>query len=336
MSGYAYNWAKRQTVGDSSAKALLKTYAHWADSDYLTWVPNDELMQDTEMDIKTIRKCRQRLIAMGYLAETTARRGGTGSIIVYQMLAPEGSIVIQGVDPNTGTTITLGPPSASEHAATKPDQKRSPSKFGTAKGYQKRSPSKNGAPPNVDASPSTFPSKPLRISPEAPPNLEGNKEGEELEKEGEEQSAARAPRADAARGTRLPADWMLPKAWGEWALAERPGWTAEFVRNLGLKFGDYWKGKAGKDARKVDWLATWRNWVRDERTPGAGSAPGNANPMGGIAGDWRTSASGITAKGAEHGIQQHPDELFPFFKIRVIKAVEAAAAARGAGKGEAA
>lgn len=27
-------------------------------------------------------------------------------------------------------------------------------------------------------------------------------------------------------------------------------------------FRDYWSAKAGKDAAKLDWLATWRNWLR--------------------------------------------------------------------------
>jgi hypothetical protein len=28
------------------------------------------------------------------------------------------------------------------------------------------------------------------------------------------------------------------------------------------KFVDYWHAKAGRDARKANWDATWRNWVR--------------------------------------------------------------------------
>ncbi|MNY72736.1 hypothetical protein D3C86_2113590 [compost metagenome] len=36
---------------------------------------------------------------------------------------------------------------------------------------------------------------------------------------------------------------------------------------------------------------------------------------------WATSASGLTAKGAEVGIVQEDDEIFPAFKARVIAAV---------------
>ena len=29
------------------------------------------------------------------------------------------------------------------------------------------------------------------------------------------------------------------------------------------KFCDYWNAKSGKDAAKLDWQATWRNWLRN-------------------------------------------------------------------------
>ena len=70
----------------------------------------------------------------------------------------------------------------------------------------------------------------------------------------------------ATRGTRLRADWALPKAWGEWALTEYPHWTADTVRTIAEGFRDHWVAKAGADARRVDWLATWRNWCRSDIT----------------------------------------------------------------------
>lgn len=76
-----------------------------------------------------------------------------------------------------------------------------------------------------------------------------------------------APAADATattRGSRLPADWKLPKAWGDATLADHPQWTPDKVRLEGEKFRDHWVAKTGKDATKVDWLATWRNWCRSD------------------------------------------------------------------------
>lgn len=71
--------------------------------------------------------------------------------------------------------------------------------------------------------------------------------------------------ANKSRGSRLPQDWRLPKKWGEWSIQELVGWTAETVRQEADKFRDFWVSKAGKDAAKLDWEATWRNWCRNAK-----------------------------------------------------------------------
>jgi len=81
-------------------------------------------------------------------------------------------------------------------------------------------------------------------------------------------NAANAPSTkskQSPRGSRLGSDWVLPKAWGDWTLREMPGWTSEMVRREGEKFSDFWRSKAGKDAAKLDWQATWRNWCRNAK-----------------------------------------------------------------------
>lgn len=87
-----------------------------------------------------------------------------------------------------------------------------------------------------------------------------------------------AARSDRSRASRLPIDWALPKKWGEWALSERPDWNVEMVRKVADQFRDHWLAKGGADARKADWEATWRNWVRREK-----SLSGAANVKTGIA-----------------------------------------------------
>lgn len=82
-----------------------------------------------------------------------------------------------------------------------------------------------------------------------------------------------AATARAVRGSRLPADWQLPKAWGEWALQEKPGWAADDVRRCADKFRDHWHAATGRTATKADWQATWRNWVRNEQGPPARASP---------------------------------------------------------------
>lgn len=93
-----------------------------------------------------------------------------------------------------------------------------------------------------------------------------------------------APKVREDRGARLSADW-------------NPGLTgADFARGLGLeptrvfrKFQGYWMAKAGKDARKVDWMRTWQVWCETEAErngtlpliPPAPGEPRRVTPMSG-------------------------------------------------------
>ena len=66
------------------------------------------------------------------------------------------------------------------------------------------------------------------------------------------------------RAGRLSKDFSLPRDWGEWAVSE--GWPEDAVRTEAMKFKDYWISKSGRDATKLDWLATWRNWMRNSKS----------------------------------------------------------------------
>ncbi|WP_375640817.1 DUF1376 domain-containing protein [Bartonella sp. AA168HLJHH] len=67
----------------------------------------------------------------------------------------------------------------------------------------------------------------------------------------------KAKRAKANRGCRLPTDFEPDY---DFAIAE--GLPPERVKVEIAKFRDYWRSKAGANATKIDWQATWRNWVR--------------------------------------------------------------------------
>ena len=41
------------------------------------------------------------------------------------------------------------------------------------------------------------------------------------------------------------------------------------------RFHDYWVAKPGKEGRKLDWLATWRNWCRTAFAPKPSAQPLN-------------------------------------------------------------
>lgn len=78
----------------------------------------------------------------------------------------------------------------------------------------------------------------------------------------QEQEHIEAPSAKSPRGTALPKDWTLPDDWKTWAEKERPDVD---VVTVSESFRDFWIAKPGKDGRKADWQATWRNWVRNQR-----------------------------------------------------------------------
>jgi len=70
------------------------------------------------------------------------------------------------------------------------------------------------------------------------------------------------PIKENKRGSRLASDWFLSKSMGEWATQERPDLD---VRQVAEQFKDYWVAQAGQKGVKLDWDATWRNWVRNTK-----------------------------------------------------------------------
>lgn len=85
--------------------------------------------------------------------------------------------------------------------------------------------------------------------------------------------------ARPSRGSILPADWVLPKSWGEWAVAERPELGTHGIRLEGAKFADHWHANANqRNGKKSDWLAAWRNWIRSARIE---KPPNGVKPMKG-------------------------------------------------------
>ena len=73
----------------------------------------------------------------------------------------------------------------------------------------------------------------------------------------------------AQRANRLPKGFVVPPDWIAWAKSER-SWTNAECRTEAANFVDFWNAKAGRDGTKLDWQATWRNWVRNSRRPSGG------------------------------------------------------------------
>lgn len=87
-------------------------------------------------------------------------------------------------------------------------------------------------------------------------------------------------------GSRLPQDWNPSEDDLEFARTTRPDLDLQAEVE---KFRDYWHGVAGAAARKADWPATWRNWIRRAAAP----KPAPGHPVAGSSApaapqrDWR-------------------------------------------------
>lgn len=128
-------------------------------------------------------------------------------------------------------------------------------------------------------------------------------------------------RRGEAQGTRLPKDWVLTRKWAMWALEDpavnKAGqWTEEHLRLQADKFRDHWHAKSGKDARKVDWLATWRNWCRDPKASMRSARSGSS-------GGWWHSKESALAKAREVGVgEANPGESDATWHARIQAAID--------------
>ncbi len=96
--------------------------------------------------------------------------------------------------------------------------------------------------------------------------------------EEQNQNTPLVTRANTPKATRFKVESLSldeRTEWFEFCKRERPDLNAIKTRE---SFADFWKAKAGRDGAKLDWFATWRNWVRNQRTgrSGAGLQDGAA------------------------------------------------------------
>jgi len=97
-------------------------------------------------------------------------------------------------------------------------------------------------------------------------SIHGGREGKGREgkgKEGIKERAEHAPRSASPppKASRFNLE-TPPEDWRAFCTAERP--DLDPAKTFAA-FGDYWRGVPGAKGNKLDWIATWRNWVRGEK-----------------------------------------------------------------------
>lgn len=76
-----------------------------------------------------------------------------------------------------------------------------------------------------------------------------------------DKSKPKSKAVGTATASRLPADWHPSPDDLTFCAKERPDLSPLEVAD---RFLDYWISVPGAKGRKIDWSATWRNWVRNE------------------------------------------------------------------------
>jgi uncharacterized protein YdaU (DUF1376 family) len=100
--------------------------------------------------------------------------------------------------------------------------------------------------------------------------------------------------AKAPKAKRLSLE-ELPKEWEEFCKTERKDLNPIEVFN---QFRDYWIAQGGQKGAKLDWFATWRNWVRNQRSKVSVSKTSEDK-------SWMFSNEGIEAKARELGVSDY-------------------------------
>lgn len=137
-------------------------------------------------------------------------------------------------------------------------------------GWEKRQPKRE----REDGEPSTSRVQAFRARQrgETPCNANETQETpREEEKRVDTDKKQRKSKAETQRATRLPADWEPSNEDIAFCQSERPDLNALVVAS---RFRDHWISAPGAKGCKLDWSATWRNWVRNERVaPQARGSP---------------------------------------------------------------
>ena len=115
--------------------------------------------------------------------------------------------------------------------------------------------------------------------------------------------------AKATKGSRFAKKDQIPPSWESYCKEKRPDLKPADVYE---SFADYWIAVPGAKGVKLDWDATWRTWIRNQRQnfQGTQDKPTVA---------WHQTLGGVMAKGKELGIEPRPGETEGQYRQRLIQ-----------------
>ena len=244
MSYAAERWARSQTVGNSTAKAVLRELAFYHNGQTGLCCPSVSKIARV-LEVKkadTITAAIKRLEEGGFISREFIRDPETGQILRTEY-ALIGFVASEWVSSKNQDTSPENQDTSPENRGTVP-QKRgigSPEKRGEGSpknqdvtGNKNKEKEQGIGTGSVAPSPDHFPDATKKIEEPKP------------------------KRTTTDRGSRLTIT-ELPDDWKAFAEQEEPDLDP---KRLFENFKDYWNGLSGAKAIKKDWKGTWRNFVR--------------------------------------------------------------------------
>lgn len=246
MSYAAERWARSQTVGNSTAKAVLRELAFYHNGQTGLCCPSVSKIARV-LEVKkadTITAAIKRLEEGGFISREFIRDPETGQILRTEY-ALIGFVASEWVSSKNQDTSPEDQDTSPENRGTVP-QKRgrgSPEKRG------------EGSPENQDVTVNK--NREIEQGSRTGNSLPAQApwETDHLTNDGKK---VEKPKKTVDRGSRLSIT-ELPDDWKAFAEQEEPDLDP---KRLFENFKDYWNGLSGAKAIKKDWKGTWRNFVR--------------------------------------------------------------------------
>lgn len=88
-------------------------------------------------------------------------------------------------------------------------------------------------------------------------------------------SSLGAAKRPSARGTRIPDTFIVTAEMRSWATESAPHVDVNRATEM---FVNYWRAKAGRDATKLDWILTWRNWLLSDEEKASRTSSSRQTP----------------------------------------------------------
>lgn len=247
MSYAAERWARSQTVGNSTAKAVLRELAFYHNGQTGLCCPSVSKIARV-LEVKkadTITAAIKRLEEGGFISREFIRDPETGQILRTEY-ALIGFVASEWVSSKNQDTSPEDRDTSPENRGTVP-QKRgrgSPEKGG------------EGSPENQDVTGNR--NREIEQGNRTRNSLPAQAPWETTDQLSADVKKIEKPKKTVDRGSRLSIT-ELPDDWKAFAEQEEPDLDP---KRLFENFKDYWNGLSGAKAIKKDWKGTWRNFVR--------------------------------------------------------------------------